>query len=102
MVTRAEISTLPEMWGVPFVSWFPIFIVELSVGAWAAYRFFGVIPFRAPVLARRIHRYRRERWPIVGNDLEGDRVVREIELELGMARPDVVKRLGPLQTVLPA
>jgi hypothetical protein len=34
--------------------------------------------------------------------LEGDRVVREIELELGMARPDVVKRLGPLQTVLQA
>jgi hypothetical protein len=31
-------------WRVPFVYWFPIFIVELSVGAWAAYRFFGVIP----------------------------------------------------------
>jgi len=23
-------------WRVPFVYWFPIFIVELSVGAWAA------------------------------------------------------------------
>jgi len=31
-------------WRVPFLYWFPIFIVELSVGAWAAYRFFGVIP----------------------------------------------------------
>ena len=31
-------------WRVPIVYWFPIFIVELSVGAWAAYRFFGVIP----------------------------------------------------------
>jgi len=29
-------------WRVPFVYWFPL--VELSVGAWAAYRFFGVIP----------------------------------------------------------
>ena len=31
-------------WHVPLVYWFPIFIVELSVGAWAAYRFFGIIP----------------------------------------------------------
>jgi hypothetical protein len=31
-------------WRVPIVYWFPVFIVELSVGAWAAYRFFGIIP----------------------------------------------------------
>ena len=31
-------------WRVPFVYWFPIFVVELSLGAWAAYRFFGIIP----------------------------------------------------------
>jgi hypothetical protein len=31
-------------WRVPLVYWFPIFIVELSIGAWAAYRFFGIIP----------------------------------------------------------
>lgn len=31
-------------WAVPVVYWFPIFIVELSAGAWAAYRFFGIIP----------------------------------------------------------
>jgi hypothetical protein len=31
-------------WRVPFIYWFPIFIVELSVGAWAAYRFFRIIP----------------------------------------------------------
>jgi len=31
-------------WRVPLEYWFPIFIVELSVGAWAAYRFFGIIP----------------------------------------------------------
>jgi hypothetical protein len=31
-------------WGVPLEYWFPIFVVELSAGAWAAYRFFGVIP----------------------------------------------------------
>jgi hypothetical protein len=31
-------------WRVPLVYWFPVFIVELSIGAWAAYRFFGVIP----------------------------------------------------------
>lgn len=31
-------------WGVPLEYWFPVFIVELSAGAWAAYRFFGVIP----------------------------------------------------------
>lgn len=31
-------------WRVPVVYWFPIFIVELSAGAWASYRFFGIIP----------------------------------------------------------
>jgi hypothetical protein len=31
-------------WHVPFVYWFPIFIVELSLGAWAAHRLFGIIP----------------------------------------------------------
>lgn len=31
-------------WHVPFVYWFPIFMMELSIGAWAAYRFFGIIP----------------------------------------------------------
>ena len=31
-------------WQVPAVYWFPIFIVELSLGAWASYRFFGIIP----------------------------------------------------------
>ena len=31
-------------WRVPFVYWFPVFIVELSLGAWAAYRFFRIIP----------------------------------------------------------
>jgi hypothetical protein len=31
-------------WRVPIVYWFPVFIVELSLGAWAAYRFFGIIP----------------------------------------------------------
>jgi peptidoglycan/LPS O-acetylase OafA/YrhL len=31
-------------WHTPFVYWFPIFIVELSLGAWASYRFFGIIP----------------------------------------------------------
>ena len=31
-------------WQVPILYWLPIFIVEFSLGAWAAYRFFGVIP----------------------------------------------------------
>ncbi|PYT64432.1 MAG: hypothetical protein DMG35_00375 [Acidobacteria bacterium] len=31
-------------WRVPFVYWFPVFIVELSLGAWVAYRFFRIIP----------------------------------------------------------
>jgi len=31
-------------WHVPFVYWFPIFIVELSVGAGLAYRLLEVIP----------------------------------------------------------
>ena len=31
-------------WQVPFVYWFPVFIVELSLGARAAYRVFGIIP----------------------------------------------------------
>ena len=31
-------------WRVPVVYWFPVFVVELSAGAWAAYRFFGIIP----------------------------------------------------------
>jgi hypothetical protein len=31
-------------WQVSLVYWFPIFAVELSLGAWAAYRFFGIIP----------------------------------------------------------
>lgn len=31
-------------WQMSVVYWFPIFIVELSAGAWAAYRFFGIIP----------------------------------------------------------
>lgn len=31
-------------WQVPLVYWFPVFIVEASIGAWAAYRFFGIIP----------------------------------------------------------
>lgn len=31
-------------WHVPLVDWIPIFIVELSLGAWASYRFFGIIP----------------------------------------------------------
>jgi hypothetical protein len=31
-------------WQVSVVYWFPIFIVELSLGAWAAYRFYGIIP----------------------------------------------------------
>lgn len=31
-------------WRISLVFWFPIFIVELSAGAWAAYRFFGIIP----------------------------------------------------------
>jgi hypothetical protein len=31
-------------WRVPFVYWFPIFIVVLAFGAWAAYSLFGVIP----------------------------------------------------------
>lgn len=29
---------------IPFIYWFPVFIVELSIGAWASYRFFRVIP----------------------------------------------------------
>ena len=31
-------------WAVSYVYWIPIFLVELSIGAWAAYRFFGIIP----------------------------------------------------------
>lgn len=31
-------------WRVPFAYWLPVFIVELSLGAWAAYRFYGIIP----------------------------------------------------------
>jgi hypothetical protein len=31
-------------WQVSLVYWFPIFAAELSLGAWAAYRFFGIIP----------------------------------------------------------
>ena len=31
-------------WSIPLVYWFPIFIAELSAGAWASYRFFGIIP----------------------------------------------------------
>lgn len=31
-------------WQVSFVYWFPVFIVEFSLGAWAAYRFFGIVP----------------------------------------------------------
>ena len=31
-------------WQVSVVYWFPIFIVEFSVGAWAAHRFFGIVP----------------------------------------------------------
>jgi hypothetical protein len=31
-------------WQVSLAYWFPIFAAELSLGAWAAYRFFGVIP----------------------------------------------------------
>jgi hypothetical protein len=31
-------------WRIPVLYWFPIFGVELSLGAWAAYRFYGVIP----------------------------------------------------------
>ena len=31
-------------WHVPFVYWFTIFIAELSISAWASYRFFGIIP----------------------------------------------------------
>jgi hypothetical protein len=31
-------------WQVSLVHWFPIFAAELSLGAWAAYRFFGIIP----------------------------------------------------------
>ena len=31
-------------WHIPLVYWWPIFIVELSLGAWASYRFFGIIP----------------------------------------------------------
>ena len=31
-------------WQVSIVYWLPVFFVELSVGAWAAYRFFGIIP----------------------------------------------------------
>ena len=31
-------------WRVPIIYWWPIFIVELSLGAWASYRFFGIIP----------------------------------------------------------
>lgn len=31
-------------WRVPIIYWFPVFIVELSLGAWAAYRFFRIIP----------------------------------------------------------
>jgi hypothetical protein len=31
-------------WQVSVVYWFPIFAVELSLGAWAAYRLFGIIP----------------------------------------------------------
>jgi hypothetical protein len=31
-------------WQVSVVYWFPVFIVELSIGPWAAYSFFGVIP----------------------------------------------------------
>jgi len=34
--------------------------------------------------------------------LERDRMVGDVALELGLARPDVVERLGPLQTKLPA
>jgi hypothetical protein len=29
---------------VPLVYWFPLIAVELSAGAWAAYRLFGVLP----------------------------------------------------------
>jgi len=31
-------------WRISPVYWFLIFIVELSAGAWAAYRLFGIIP----------------------------------------------------------
>ena len=31
-------------WRVSVVYWFPIFAVELSLGAWAAYRFYGISP----------------------------------------------------------
>jgi len=29
---------------VPLLYWFPLIAVELTAGAWAAYRFFGVVP----------------------------------------------------------
>lgn len=32
------------IWKVSLLYWFPVFIVEASLGAWAAYRLFGVIP----------------------------------------------------------
>ena len=31
-------------WQVPVVYWLPIFMAELSLGAWASYRFFQIIP----------------------------------------------------------
>src|SRR5690349_21487118 len=31
-------------WEVPGVYWIPIFIVEISLGAWASYRIFGITP----------------------------------------------------------
>jgi len=31
-------------WKVPLLYWLPVLIVEFSLSAWAAYRFFGVIP----------------------------------------------------------
>jgi preprotein translocase subunit SecY len=31
-------------WRVPLLYWSPTFAVELSLGAWAAYRFYGIIP----------------------------------------------------------
>lgn len=31
-------------WQIPLVYWIPVFIVEASIGAWAAYHFFGIIP----------------------------------------------------------
>lgn len=44
VIVHGIVCTSLIKWRIPLVYWFPIFIVELSLGAWVAYRLFGVIP----------------------------------------------------------